>query len=41
MGVFLPFLFVVTLVNPLAEAACLRALSPNDLAVVFTMSLVG
>tara|TARA_B100000700_G_scaffold322244_1_gene423269 strand:+ start:978 stop:1472 length:495 start_codon:yes stop_codon:yes gene_type:complete len=41
MGVFLPFLFVVTLVNPLAKTAGLRALSPNDLAVVFTMSLVG
>ena len=40
-GVMLPFLIVVTIVNPLLNTMRVDPLTPNELAVVFTMSLVG
>ena len=41
MGVMLPFLVVVAIVNPLIKVLRLPPLNPNELAVVFVMSLVG
>lgn len=41
LGVMLPFLVVVALVNPLVKVIGARPLAPEELAVAFIMSLVG
>ncbi len=40
-GVMLPFLVVVAVLNPLIKLTSSTPLTPNELAVVFLMSLVG
>jgi hypothetical protein len=40
-GVMLPFLLVITVVNPLIKTIGARPLIPEELAVIFVMSLVG